>query len=162
MTGAADDDPAGIGTYSQIGASFRFDLVWTAPICLPLASAVQETAARLGLATGRGLMALIKERFPRPVMWLAMALVVSANTFNIGADPGAMAAAFRLLVPIPFALLVIVFSVGIVLLEVFVPYERHSLILRWLALSIFAYIIVGSALVVMTLSAIVYIVGLVV
>ncbi|HEU4354089.1 MAG TPA: divalent metal cation transporter, partial [Actinomycetota bacterium] len=141
VTGAADDDPAGIGTYSQVGASFSFAFVWTAPICLPLASAVQETAARLGLATGRGLMELIKERFPRPIMWLAMALIVSANTFNIGADLGAMAAAFRLLVPVPFALLVIVFSVGIVLLEVFVPYERYSQILRWLALSIFAYVV---------------------
>ncbi len=141
VTGAADDDPAGIGTYSQIGASFRFDLVWTAPISLPLASAVQETAARLGLATGRGLMALIKERFPRPVMWFAMALVVSANTFNIGADLGAMAAAFRLLVPVPYTVLVIAIATVVVLLEVFIPYERYSQILRWLALSIFAYVI---------------------
>lgn len=68
ITGAADDDPAGIGTYSQIGAAFRFDLVWTAPLSLPLAAAVQETSARLGLTTGRGLMALIKERFPAWVM----------------------------------------------------------------------------------------------
>ena len=141
VTGAADDDPAGIGTYSQVGAVFRFDLLWTAVISLPLASAVQETAARLGLASGRGLMALIRRRFARPVLWFAAALVVGANAFNIGADLGSMAEAFRLLMPLPFALLVITFAGVILLLEVFVSYERYSLILRWLALSIFAYVI---------------------
>jgi NRAMP (natural resistance-associated macrophage protein)-like metal ion transporter len=141
VTGAADDDPAGIGTYSQIGASFRYDLVWTAPLSLPLAAAVQETSARLGLTTGRGLMSLIKERFPAWVMWVAVVLVVGANVFNIGADLGSMAEAFRLLVPIPFAVLVIVIAGVILLLEVFVSYERYSLILRWLALSILAYVI---------------------
>jgi NRAMP (natural resistance-associated macrophage protein)-like metal ion transporter len=141
VTGAADDDPAGIGTYSQVGAAFRFDLLWTALISLPLASAVQETAARLGLRSGRGLMALIRKRFARPVLWFAAALVVGANVFNIGADLGSMAEAFRLLIPLPFVLLVITFAGVILLLEVFVSYERYSLILRWLALSIFAYVI---------------------
>jgi NRAMP (natural resistance-associated macrophage protein)-like metal ion transporter len=141
VTGAADDDPAGIGTYSQVGASFRFQLVWTALLSLPLASAVQETAARLGLASGKGLTALIRERFPRPVLWVAVALVVSANTFNVGADLGSMAEAFRLLVPIPSAALVVGLAAIILLLEVFVSYERYALILRWLALSIFAYVI---------------------
>ena len=141
VTGAADDDPAGIGTYSQVGAAFRFDLLWTAWISLPLASAVQETAARLGLVSGRGLMSLIKDRFARPILWVAAALVVGANVFNIGADLGSMADAFRLLVPLPFALLVIAMAGVILLLEVFVSYERYSLILRWLALSIFAYVI---------------------
>jgi NRAMP (natural resistance-associated macrophage protein)-like metal ion transporter len=140
VTGAADDDPSGIGTYSQVGASFGFSLLWTAPVSLPLASAVQETAARLGLATGRGLMALIRERFPRPVLWLAVFLVVGANTFNIGADLGSMAAALQLLVPVPFAVLVIAFAAITVLLEVFVPYDRYSSILRFLALSILAYV----------------------
>jgi NRAMP (natural resistance-associated macrophage protein)-like metal ion transporter len=141
VTGAADDDPAGIGTYSQVGAAFRYDLLWTALISLPLASAVQETAARLGLASGRGLMALIRARFARPVLWFAAALVVGANAFNIGADLGSMAEAFRLLIPLPFALLVISMAGVILLLEVFVNYERYSLILRWLALSIFAYVV---------------------
>ena len=77
-------------------------------------------------STGRGLMALIRERFPRPVLWLAVFLVVSANTFNIGADLGSMAAAFRLLLPVPFALLVVAFAAVTVLLEVFIPYERYS------------------------------------
>jgi NRAMP (natural resistance-associated macrophage protein)-like metal ion transporter len=141
ITGAADDDPAGIATYSQVGSTFRFDLVWMAPLSLPLASAVQETAARLGLASGRGLMSLIKERFPRPILWLAVVLVVAANTFNIGADLGSMADAFRLLVPLPFTVLVVAFAAIILGLEVLVSYERYSLILQWLALSIVAYVI---------------------
>jgi NRAMP (natural resistance-associated macrophage protein)-like metal ion transporter len=141
VTGAADDDPAGIGTYSQVGSSFRFDLVWTAPLSLPLAAAVQETAARLGLATGRGLVELIKRRFPRPILWLAVALVVAANTFNIGADLGSMAAAFRLLLPLPISVLVVGFAALILALEVFVSYARYALILRWLALSILAYVL---------------------
>jgi NRAMP (natural resistance-associated macrophage protein)-like metal ion transporter len=141
VTGAADDDPAGIGTYSQVGAMFRFDLLWTALVSLPLASAVQETAARLGLTSGRGLMYLIKRHFTRPVLWLATALVVGANVFNIGADLGSMAEAFRLLIPLPFALLVVGMAGAILLLEIFVTYDRYSLILRWLALSIFAYVL---------------------
>lgn len=141
ITGAADDDPAGIGTYSQVGALFRFDLLWTAWISLPLASAVQETAARLGLVSGRGLMSLIKDRFARPVLWFAAALVVGANVFNIGADLGSMAEAFRLLVPLPFTLLVVALAGVILLLEVFVSYNRYSLILRWLALSVLAYVV---------------------
>jgi Mn2+/Fe2+ NRAMP family transporter len=124
-----------------VGSSFRFDLIWSAPLCLPLAAAVQETAARLGLASGRGLLALIKERFPRPIMWLAVVLLVPANTFTIGADLGSMAASFRLLVPLPFAVLVPAAAALIVLLEVFVTYDRYSLILRWLALSILAYVV---------------------
>ena len=141
VTGAADDDPAGIGTYSQIGASFRFDLVWTAPLSLPLAAAVQETAARLGLTTGRGLTSLIKERFPAWVLWVSVVLVVGANVFNIGADLGSMADALQLLVPIPFWLLVIAMAAVILLLEVFVTYDRYAIVLRWLALSILAYVI---------------------
>jgi NRAMP (natural resistance-associated macrophage protein)-like metal ion transporter len=141
VSGAADDDPAGIGTYSQVGATFRFDLVWTALVSLPLASAVQEAAARLGLASGRGLMTQIRERFSRPVTLVATLLVVGANTFNIGADLGAMAEAVQLLVPVPFALLVVALATTILLLEVFVSYERYSIVLRWLALSIVAYVI---------------------
>ena len=141
VTGAADDDPAGIGTYSQVGAAFRFDLLWTTLISLPLASAVQETAARLGLSSGLGLMALIRKRFARPILWLAAALVVGANAFNIGADLGSMADAFRLLIPLPFSLVVISMAGVILLLEIFVSYERYALILRWLALSIFAYVV---------------------
>ena len=103
VTGASDDDPSGIGTYSQVGAAFGFGLLWTAVVSLPLAAAVQETAARLGLVTGKGLAVLIKERFSRWVLYFAVLLVVTANVFNIGADLGSMAASLRLLAPIPYA-----------------------------------------------------------
>ena len=92
ITGAADDDPSGIGTYSQVGAAFGFSLLWSTVVALPLAVAVQEATARLGLLSGRGLAALIKRELPRWVLYVSLTLVVSANTFNIGADLGSMAA----------------------------------------------------------------------
>jgi NRAMP (natural resistance-associated macrophage protein)-like metal ion transporter len=140
VTGAADDDPSGIGTYSQVGAAFGFGLLWTTLATLPLAIAVQEATARLGLVTGKGLAALIRERFPRPVLLGAVTLVAVANTFNIGADIGSMAAAAGLLVPVPYAVAVIAFAMVMVVLEVAVPYHRYARVLRWLALSLLAYV----------------------
>jgi NRAMP (natural resistance-associated macrophage protein)-like metal ion transporter len=140
VTGASDDDPSGIGTYSQIGAAFGFGFLWTALISLPLASAVQETAARLGLSSGKGLAALIKERFPRAVLIAAVSLVAMANTFNIGADIGSMAASVRLLAPVPYEPMVVVFAAVIIGLEISVPYHRYARILRWLTLSLAAYV----------------------
>jgi Mn2+/Fe2+ NRAMP family transporter len=142
VTGASDDDPSGIGTYSQAGASLGFGMLWTAPVALPLAAAVQETAARLGMTTGRGLASLIKERFSRRVLYPAVLLVAVANTFNIGADLGSMAASVRLLVPAPFVILVAAITVVTLGLEVFVPYHRYAKVLRWLALSLAAYVAV--------------------
>jgi len=142
VTGASDDDPSGIGTYSQAGAAFGFGLLWTAWITLPLAAAVQETAARLGLVTGHGLAALIKLRFPRWVLFGAVTLVAVANGFNIGADLGSMAASVRLLVPIPQALLLVAMAGLMVGLEILLPYERYAKVLRWLTLSLVAYIAV--------------------
>ena len=140
VTGASDDDPSGIGTYSQAGAAFGFGFLWTAWITLPLAAAVQETAGRLGLVTGHGLAALIKMRFPRWVLFGAVALVAVANGFNIGADLGSMAASVRLLVPIPQALLLVAMAGLMVGLEIVLPYERYAKVLRWLTLSLAAYI----------------------
>jgi Mn2+/Fe2+ NRAMP family transporter len=140
VTGAADDDPSGIGTYSQVGAAFGFGLLWTALATLPLAIAVQEATARLGLVTGKGLAALIRERFARPVLLGAVALVAVANTFNIGADIGSMAAAAGLLVPVPHTLAAVAFATVIVALELTVSYHRYALVLRWLALSLSAYL----------------------
>jgi len=140
VTGASDDDPSGIGTYSQAGAAFGFGLLWTAWITLPLAIAVQETAARLGLVTGHGLATLIKKRFPRWVLLGAVGLVGVANGFNIGADLGSMAASVRLLFPVPEVLLLVVMAGLMVGLEVFLPYERYAKVLRWLTLSLAAYI----------------------
>jgi Mn2+/Fe2+ NRAMP family transporter len=130
VTGASDDDPSGIGTYSQVRAAFGYGLLWTALISLPLASAVQETAARLGLSSGKGLAALIKERFPRAVLLFAVSLVAVANTFNIGADIGSMAASLRLLVPLPYEPTVVAFAAGIIALVILVPYHRYARILR--------------------------------
>ena len=142
ITGAADDDPSGIGTYSQVGAATGFSLLWTSVIALPLATAVQEATARLGLVTDKGLAALIKMHFSRKVLLFAVTLVTLANTFNIGADIGSMAAATQLLVPIPHLVLVIGFTAIMASLEVFIPYHRYSKVLRWLCFSIVAYIIV--------------------
>lgn len=142
VTGAADDDPSGIGTYSQVGAASGFGLLWTAVFALPLATAVQESTARLGLVTGKGLAALIKSRFPRWVLVLSVVIVAAANTFNIGADIGSMAAATRLVVPVPQAVLVVMFTALMAAIEVFVPYRTYSRILRWLCLSIASYLVV--------------------
>lgn len=145
VTGAADDDPSGIGTYSQVGASLRFDLLWTTVVSLPMAAAVLEVAARLGLTTGRGLAALVRERFPRPVLYLVVFLVVAANTFNIGADLGSMAASLRLLVPVPHVVGIVGMAVVMTVLQITVPYQRYARVLRWLVLSLVAYVGVLAA-----------------
>jgi NRAMP (natural resistance-associated macrophage protein)-like metal ion transporter len=118
-------------------------LLWTALFTLPLAAAMQEAAARLGLVTGKGLAALIKERFPRPVLLGAVALVAIANVFNIGADLGAMAASVGLIVPgLPFVAGIVAITLVLLLLEVFLPYRRYARVLRWLTLSLLSYVIV--------------------
>jgi NRAMP (natural resistance-associated macrophage protein)-like metal ion transporter len=142
VTGAADDDPSGIATYSQVGAAQGLSLLWMAPFLLPLAVGVQESTARLGLVTGKGLGTLIRERFPRWVLVGAVLLVASANTLNVAADLASMGAALRLLVPVPAGVGVVLFAVAIGVTEVFVPYHRYSRVLRWLALSLVAYVLV--------------------
>jgi NRAMP (natural resistance-associated macrophage protein)-like metal ion transporter len=142
ITGAADDDPSGIGTYSQVGAAFGFSLLWSTFAALPLAVSVQEATARLGLFSGKGLAALIREQFPKWVLYVALVLVVGANSFNIGADLGSMAAATRLLVPIPQLILVIAFGIGMAVMEIVIPYHRYSKVLRWLCVSLLSYIAV--------------------
>jgi NRAMP (natural resistance-associated macrophage protein)-like metal ion transporter len=142
VTGAADDDPSGIGTYSQVGAAFGFRFLWTALASLPLAIAVQEASARLGLFSGKGLAVLIKQEFPKWVLYLALTLVVGANSFNIGADLGSMAAATRLLIPIPQAILVVGFASAMAFLEIAIPYRQYSKVLRWLCISILSYVLV--------------------
>ena len=142
ITGAADDDPSGIGTYSQLGAQFGLAMLWTVPIALFLAASVEELAVRLGLAGREGLASLIKENFPRPVLYLAALLVTAANTLNIGADLGSMAASLRLVIPIPFVPVLITITVVLLVLEVFVQYHQYARLLRFLTLSLFAYIAV--------------------
>jgi Mn2+/Fe2+ NRAMP family transporter len=142
VTGAADDDPSGIGTYSQVGASLRFDMLWTAVVSLPLAIAVIELSARLGLVTDQGIATVVRRNFIKPVVYPVLALVIVANTFNIGADLGAMAASLRLLLPVPLMVGVALLTVGMTALEVWVPYRRYAKVLRWLVLSLVAYVAV--------------------
>lgn len=142
VTGAADDDPSGIGTYSQVGAATGFSLLWTAPVLLPLAFAVQEACARLALVTGEGLASIIRRQMPRWVLTVAVLLVAVANTVNIAADLGAMAAALQLLIPVPQFIGVVGFAAVIVVAEVWIPYHRYAKWLRWLTLSLLAYVAV--------------------
>lgn len=142
VTGAADDDPSGIATYSQAGAQFGFHLPWTMLFTYPLMTAVQEACARVGAVTGKGLAAAVRDHYSKKVLYPVVALVVAANTFNIGSDIGAMAASARLLLPdVPFGLLALGFAVIILLLEVFVTYKIYIRILKWLAMALFAYFI---------------------
>jgi len=139
VTGAADDDPSGIATYSQTGAQFGYGQLWTALWMLPLMTAVQEACARIGLVTGKGITTTVKEHYSSAVLYSVAGLVVVANTINIGADLGAMASAAQLLVPVPFILLTLLFTVIILLLEVFTNYKIYSKILKWLAVALLAY-----------------------
>lgn len=142
VTGAADDDPSGIGTYSQVGAAYGLSILWSAALVAPMAAAVQETAARLGLTTGRGLGTLIRERFPRWVLILALALVAVANTFNVAADLASMGAAAHLVIPLPAAALVVAMTALMLALELSLPYHRYARVLRWLAASLVSYLLV--------------------
>lgn len=138
-TGAADDDPSGIATYSQTGAQFGYGQLWTALYMLPFMTAVQEACARIGLVTGKGISAVVKEHYNKKVLFTVVGLVVVANTINIGADIGAMASAAQLLIPGPFILMTLSFTTVILLLEIFTTYKTYSKILKWLAIALLAY-----------------------
>ena len=141
ITGASDDDPSGIATYSQAGAAFGYGMLWLAIFQYPLMTAVQEMCARVGLVTGGGLGAAIRKKYSRKVLFPIASLLLVANTINIGADIGAMSASVRLLVPqAPFVAVTIAFTVLILLAEVLIPYKRYVKVLKYLSLSLFAYI----------------------
>lgn len=142
ITGAADDDPSGIATYSQLGAQTGYRLLWSAVYLLPLAFAVQEACARLAIVSNQGLASIIRHRLPRFVLIIAVSLVAIANTVNIAADLGSIAAAVNLLIPMPLLVGVILAAVVIALLEIFIPYHRYAKFLRWLCLSLVAYVAV--------------------
>ena len=146
-TGAADDDPSGIATYSQMGASRGYGMLWLAAFTFPLMGVVQEMCARIGLATGAGLAANIRKLFPRRVLYICASLLVFANVFNIGADLGAMSQATQLLFPnAPFPFLVIAFALFSLTLQIFVPYKVYSKYLKYLTLILFTYIISALAM----------------
>jgi NRAMP (natural resistance-associated macrophage protein)-like metal ion transporter len=138
-TGAADDDPSGIATYSQTGAQFGYGQLWTALYMLPFMMAVQEACARIGLVTGKGIAALVKTHYSKTVLYSVVSLVVIANTINIGADIGAMASAVQLLIPAPFVVVTLLLTTIILVLEIYTNYRTYSGILKWLALALLAY-----------------------
>ncbi len=140
-TGASDDDPSGIATYSQTGAQYGFQLLWLAAFTFPLMAIVQEMCARIGLVTGRGLAGNIRRHFPRRVILICTVLLFAANAFNIGADLGAMAKGVQLLNPaLNFGILVVVFSGASLGLQIFTPYAKYARYLKWLAMILIAYI----------------------
>ena len=141
-TGASDDDPSGITTYSQAGAQYGFQLLWFAAFTFPLMSVVQEMCARIGLVTGRGLADNIRTRYSRRVLFICTTLLFAANAFNIGADLGAMAQGAQLINHrLNFSVLVIGFSVLTLGLQIFTPYARYAKYLKYLALVLVAYIL---------------------
>ncbi len=141
ITGAADDDPSGIATYSQTGSSYGTGLLWLAAWTFPLMATVQEMCARIALVTGQGLAANIKKAYSKKVLYFATILLFIANTLNIGADLGAMAKAVELIYPeLSFSLLVISIGLSILVLEIFVPYKQYTKYLKWLVISLFSYI----------------------
>src|ERR1051325_11002008 len=135
-TGAADDDPSGIATYSQTGAQFGYGQLWTALYMLPFMAAVQEACARIGLVTGKGIAAVVKQNYSKRVLYAVVSLVVVANTINIEADIGAMAEAARLIIPINFVILTLLITGIILALTMFTSYKVYSKILKWLALTL--------------------------
>ncbi|MGO4566769.1 NRAMP family divalent metal transporter [Rhizobium sp. 2YAF20] len=146
ITGASDDDPSGIATYSQAGAQFGYSMSWVMLFSWPLMCAIQEISARIGRVTGRGIAGNLKKHYPSSIVYGVVSLLVIANIINIGADLGAMGASLKLLIGGPELVYVALFGLVTVLLEVFARYARYVSILKWLTLSLFAY--VGVALVV--------------
>ena len=141
ITGAADDAPSGISTYSVAGASYGYTTLWTALLSFPLMAAVQFMCAKLGMVTGCGLASVIRTRYPRWVLWLASSLVIVANVFNIGADLGGMADAMQMITGIPTFYWTPVFAAIIVALLFWTSYRLMARIFKWLTLVLFAYII---------------------
>lgn len=143
ITGAADDDPSGIATYSQAGAAYGFGQLWTIVLCLPLMIAVQEACARIGSATSQGLVKVTSRLFSKKVLFLVVGLVVVANIINIGADFAAVGASLNLLIPLPIPLLSTLFMVIVLSLEIFIGYHSYAKFLKLLSLSLLSYVAVA-------------------
>lgn len=141
ITGASDDDPSGIGTYSQAGAQLGFNIGWSMLLAFPLMAAIQEIAARIGRTTGRGISGNLVRYYPAPLLHFIVILLFAANVINIGADLTAMADALKLLVGGPSSLYVVAFALICVLAIVFLHYSRYVTILKWTTLSLFAYVV---------------------
>ena len=140
ITGAADDDPSGIATYSQAGAQFGFNILWTVLLTYPLMVGIQMVSATIGRVSGHGLATNIRHHYPRGLLYAVVALLLVANTVNIAADVSAMGEALAILAGGPAKLYAIGFGVGSLLLQVFVPYRRYVHLLKWLTLALLAYV----------------------
>lgn len=140
VTGASDDDPSGIATYSQVGAQFGYGLLWTMLLSYPLMAAIQEISARIGRVTGCGIAANLRKSYPRPVLYAVLAVMAAANIFNLGADVGAMGAGMHLLVRFKAGLFTLAFGIGSLAAVLYVPYSTYAKYLKWLTLSLFTYI----------------------
>ena len=143
ITGAADDDPSGIGTYSVTGAQFGYTLLWLIPVCLPLMIAVQEMCGRVGVLTGTGLAAVIKKYYPRWLLIVSVALLIGANVTNIYADLNVMAASAQMLFSGPLVAWLTGLTVVVIALLILVPYRVYVGLLKWLCLSLLAYVVVA-------------------
>lgn len=141
ITGIADDDPSGIITYAQTGAMFGVTQLWLALYAIPFMIAIQEMCGRIGMLTGKGLAGIIRSHYAKPVLYAAILLLLLANTINIGADLGAMAAVSGLVFPVSFGVMLIGITLFCIATTVFIPYTTYVNILKWLALSVMAYIV---------------------
>jgi NRAMP (natural resistance-associated macrophage protein)-like metal ion transporter len=142
VTGAADDDPSGIGTHSQVGAEFGYGLAWTFVLSFPLMVAIQQIAAEIGCVTGAGIARNLRRHYPRVVLWFMVSLLLIANIINLGADLSAMGAALTLLTGGNAALYTLLFGIVCIVLEVGLSYPRYAAILKWTTLSLFTYVAV--------------------
>ncbi len=145
VTGAADDDPSGIATYSQIGAQFGYGLAWTLPFSFPFMAVIQEIAARIGCVSGCGIAQNLRRHYSPWLLRCVVGLLLLANVINLGADLGAMAAAVGLLIGGPELVYALAFGLVCILLEVFLTYETYARVLKWITLSLFAYVAVVIA-----------------
>jgi NRAMP (natural resistance-associated macrophage protein)-like metal ion transporter len=140
ITGAADDDPSGIATYSSVGAQFGYAMLWTMPFIYPFMAAIQEISARIGRVTGRGIAANLRRYYPRWLLYAIVVLLLFANVVNLGADIGAMGAAINLLIGGPAWLYCILVAIVSVTLQIWIPYRKYTRVLKWLTISLLAYV----------------------
>src|SRR6266568_3977569 len=140
ITGASDDDPSGIATYSQVGAQFGYGLLWTMILSYPLMTAIEEISARIGRVTGCGIAANLRKNYPKPLLYSVLVVMSLANLFNLGADIGAMGAAVQLLLPGRISLFVVILGLASLLGMLVIPYLTYVRYLKWLTLSLFAYV----------------------
>ena len=142
VTGASDDDPSGIATYSQVGAQFGNGLLWTMLLSYPLMAAIQEICARIGRVTGCGLAANLRKNYPRPLLYFVLVAMSAANIFNLGADIGAVGASLALVLPVNVMVLTMTLGIASLIAVLFIPYSTYAKYLKWLTLSVFFYMFV--------------------